>query len=104
MLALPDTGVTASVVMASIMLGVMAVSGAVLYMTVFRDSWWSWWKARHHRREVKSHLDDRFCYFCHGTATRLVKSGYIPGQWQCKDIDLCRKTTEFRRLLDSTRE
>lgn len=66
---------------------------------MFRDSWWTWWKARHYRREAISH-QERFCYFCHGTSTRLVKS-YVKGRWHCKDRELCSKTTELRRLLSS---
>jgi|HubBroStandDraft_4_1064222.scaffolds.fasta_scaffold678320_1 hypothetical protein len=99
MIALPDTSVTDSIIMSGIMLCVILISGVVITMTVFRETWWDKWKGRKYRREAISH-PDRFCWFCHGTSTRLVKS-YTRGRWHCKDRELCRQTTEMRRLLDS---
>lgn len=109
MAALPDTGVTASVVMASIMLGVLTLSGAVFVVMVFGNPFGHWRRKRRHRRESTYH-PERYCHFCHGTSTRLVKHTVSTGTvisapwtitYRCKDRNLCEATRELKRLLDS---
>jgi hypothetical protein len=96
--ALPNTGATAAIAIGGSVLLVIAFAGLIILIMVFNKPLWSW-RAKRHKRESSVH-EDRFCYFCHGTATRLVRS-YVKGQWQCKDSELCRKTSELRKLLNS---